>query len=390
MNRFIFMKIFSLPVLFFLLMIVTLILTVLILERKPSSDNLLSRTKDNPGSELVENPLRGSARDREAGTVRSQTTSQANAREDLLGRWRNYVQRDIHEAIEDRAVLAAETLERLSFSEELFDLVRQLDEGGIFNTVDSEIHKLFVSAEAPDIRRRFLEIAHNANLSEAQKQKWGDLIGQTCPPGEFDEYYVALSEASPETAAWAKLSYLAEGYQDSPMKNLREMLKLEDILPSSRASFRELQITEAIRNHTDASVIDEMRDFIQEIEDNGGKSAFLWEPWISAWAKVDPVSAANHLIDHPERYSASSLAEVISKGFSNWNIKNDPHELAKWTESFPEGPYRDVALKYAVNFFRSEDFESAKMLAEKINDSQLRFELLTSIEQLEKHGPDQN
>jgi hypothetical protein len=102
-------------------------------------------------------------------------------------------------------------------------------------------------------------------------------------------------------------------------------------------------------------------------------------PLFQKWAGVDPVAAANYLINVRDRLYPS-LAGAIVNGSSFRNRS----EIIDFVSRFPEGPYFDTAAVHASMSYTQGGAEIFE-LVRKIQDPELRAEALKHAEQRQTH-----
>ena len=98
-------------------------------------------------------------------------------------------------------------------------------------------------------------------------------------------------------------------------------------------------------------------------------------PLFRKWAEIDPIAAANYLIDTRERMSPS-FAGAIVHGSSFRNRS----EIIALASRFPEGPYFDHAAVHASMTYTQGGAEIMDLI-QKIQDPKLREEALKHAEE---------
>jgi hypothetical protein len=273
----------------------------------------------------------------------------------------------------EREALSEESARLLMCSEEALELVEFLKERRYYNKVSLKIEKLFDSPAAAEARSMLAALPDKPAASGTNyREEWSLAAGRGCPEAEFKDFHASLGKGpsaqealfgfnrklmatDPETAVISTLSELEKNQRSKTrgaslhalMKQLppdADFAKWENMLPT---------VNTADRHHP---------------------VNFCREAIFEKWAAADPAAAANHLMDHPERFNPKLIKPVADAVLSR-----DASVGFEWVQEFPDGPHFDYAAYMAIDYMRKAHPDEAKQLAELIGDPGLKKNALERI-----------
>jgi len=283
-----------------------------------------------------------------------------------------------------RVELAKESADRLLASRQMLDLLSFLNGAGNIPTyLRGAIERLFQAGETDRFIEPLVEaVSESYDSADSQARgnmnTWSLLLGQygsdkaaarfrknidnPWPLGDFlHGWYVSRANSDPVDSYTSMVEFLKNGGKGArseqalenvieafPEKEQFDFETLESLLPigvtgSDEATYRHARRALLVR-----------------------------------WAKDDPASAVNFIIDHSERMIPRHVTYVVEQAIKDLN-----YDGIEWVKDFPKGMICDRAAVAVVQRLWSFHPAEAKEWAMSIGDEKLRQDQLRNIESMQ-------
>lgn len=303
------------------------------------------------------------------GTKKSDPKSDSDRKSKLLALKRQWL--ELGEGTidtEERQRLSKESAELLLCSNEALQLIEFLDERGYYNTIKLQIGTLFNSpfaAEARGLLTKLLDQPYSNRDSTNYKELWSKEAGKWCPVSEFDTFKAALdSDRCEQEALFGQLQAMAS---DRPEEAIR--LTLQELKTGTKSRSSNISIKELMGNLPSNSDFEKIAELLPNVKpnDNSSPVGLSLPVFFEKWANQNPAEAANYVMAFPEKFSPQLIRPI-----ANAVLIKGPWAGVEWVQTFPDGPYFDIAAGIAVDYLRGDYPSEAKQLADLIGNPELR------------------
>jgi len=304
--------------------------------------------------------------------------------------------------LDERDVLAVESVRKLLFSPELLELEKFLEEHDIYagrRGLKGQIKDLVLSDLGDEVRLSMLELA-GAFVSGETSADWqrmeslAAIAGAYCSDSDFAEYHAELQKRSERLAQEAllkrNLKMVPKG-PDGAMAALESTMdQLGKGIQSGSANRIIGSIVSALPAGSDYGKSERMLEDFSRANMRDGKPVYpvrLWYRDLSkAWARGDPSGAARHVLANPDKYPIDCMETIGNLGYLKYDQEGKEKIADEWIQSLPPGPARDQVAAGAARYLIYHDVGKARRMAESITDEVLKRKLLPWIEGVEKGG----
>jgi hypothetical protein len=349
------------------------------------------RDKPNQNTASVSDRREGmyhEAQTRLGRRVSSPATQRARDLLTLKARWRELgrlrkSKMDSNAYAAEAKVLAQESAVALSTSPESLRLLALLEQEGMTSEavhVRSRILAMFGDQQNAEILQLMVSTVNALYHSGSDSMrndlmKWSHEAGRTATKDELELLiasigeqscrdslrlgrYLALSAEAPEEAFMGTVSILESGTESLHRSNALEKV-IEKFPRGALLDYRSLEssLPPDINSNTDAY--------------NRARTVLLVK-----WAKEDPASVANHVMENPEAISPERIRTVVS------SVIHSEADGIEWAKHFPEGVYFDYAAAAVVSRLAGTDPDQAWEWAEKISDDEIRKDRMDHIKSI--------
>ena len=293
-----------------------------------------------------------------------------------------------NQRIPEQEALAKESADLLMCSRETLELLRFLYEQKIeFAAMNLEwaVEALFRSPRAAEARKLLTElpeaakIARDRGYTNGGRDYWSFVAGLTCPPEEFEAFRKALNCES--CAQEALYGHNVELAKTNPMAALESSLKaFNSDVPSISGQSAIIELLEAeISAGFDWGAAEDLleKGARMHVAEEGSYEdppiTKIRETLFCKWGRIDPVAAANHLMDHPDRLPPELMHAVVGSYGAKYLLEDEragKQAVIAFVSQLPEGPYFDQAAFTATICVRGQD--GVYDLIERIQDPELK------------------
>ncbi len=283
--------------------------------------------------------------------------------------------------VNEQDALAKESVERLLCGIEMHDLAAFLEENATYGLVkvNQEFVTLFRSGRGAEARALLAEVSllPVGGGQDSRLEEWCLISGQNCPREEFAGFLAALQD--PRLAQEAALGQSLEVALRDPEAALGTVLEIQrsEVPSLNQINFLGMLFNDKLPEGTDFAKLESMLPIGVPSHNPDD-----WNPLesgratlIKIWAGRDPEAACDYVVAHPERCPENLIAEVARAV-----AENTPAAASSWPARFPPGPRHDLAASAVAYSLRWNELESARELAGKIGDEDLREKVLLEIE----------
>jgi RNA polymerase sigma factor (sigma-70 family) len=323
-------------------------------------------------------------REREGGSLveRIATTRDPVDRKMELERlkrdWLETNSSDDPDNVANRSRLAEESARLLLCSEEMVQLLDFLEHHKRLDVmlISAEVEKLFNSSRAAEARELLVALPESVTITrdrahkggrQAYRDFWSKAAGKTCPDGEFEAFCAALNcgSCAKEALYGRNLGLMKVDFEAAFSSSLEAY---QSGVPSISGSdvLRDFFMVEE-RLDVDFGKIERLLPADERLGD-------VRHPLFRKWAEIDPIAAANYLIDARDRLDPIFAGAIVhGSSFRNGS------EIIALASRFPEGPYLDHAAVHASMNYTQGGNEIMELI-QKIQDPELRAEALKHAE----------
>ena len=266
-----------------------------------------------------------------------------------------------------RNKLSKESARLLLCSEEAIELIKFLEKEQVYNSVETEVEKLFESALAGEARQILVSLPDETSDNGTNyRELLSRPAGRGCPPEEFGEFCSALE--NPICVQEATFGHNVVLAKTDPIGALTSTLCQIDMRADSRTKNSSLRVLiQALPPGADFEQVDRL---IPDSEPEDPLSPFrgIKSSFVQAWSKVDPTAAAAYFMAHPEKFPVSDIQIPTEEALTR-NLESG----IEWIQTFPEGPYFDVGAGIAVTLLiNNGNPKEAHQLAAQIGNPATR------------------
>ena len=353
-------------------LMVFVLLTISIFIQESTSDDR------NQPSEMSQAQQRERAHDRtivkarERKAYRSTVSIRSQNLLELKDRWEQMTAREADP--DEIRSLSSESVRVLSCSQELIDLIEFLHNHKIQNNVSDEMQTFLESEDGSDARRLLADLPDTKSPESGFNylELWSEAAGRGCSEQEYLEIGVKLQSLKCQQD-------LLFGRSQTVVKN--DALKgfsmateqLNKGIPTVNAHRVLVKLANLLPEQSDFAVIEQLLNKVdpnnESLPENQARTVMMHK-----WAQLDAAAAANFIMSDPERYGVHlihPIADVV--------LVRELWNGIQWVQTFPDGPYFDVAARIAVDYLREKYPNEAEQLAKLIGNKEIRERVLKRV-----------
>ena len=353
----------------------TLLLAVFLIFRPYGPDSVGSPTiRRDPRQNERTSSIADSKKTIQADPVHTPSLNLNSEMERLKKRWLELGPGN--DRLEARDALAIETINALSCSAQMVELIDYLNQQGIATGHSGDFNAMpqsfFTPSNAQRARKALLELSSRDTPWEVIRG-WCEFAGKTCPNDEFEAFSSALASIKPEWAGMATLGRNLELVKVDPETAILSTLRVLKEMPDER-NYLTRQLESLPPSSNFGKIELGLNELVPDKEHFHNACGYLFK----TWGQYDPAAAANYVMNHPERLEASLISDI------SWRSSSDPRTIIDWVKKFPQGVYMDAAARGAVNAFILDKPDLANESAALIGDPKMRATALSEIEATRK------
>lgn len=309
---------------------------------------------------------------RERKTHRSRVSIRSKNVSELKDRW---VQMNARESDPNEIrSLSRESVRVLSCSQELIDLIEFLHNRKIYNNVSDEMQIFLESEDGADARLLLTDLPDTKSPESGLNylELWSEAAGRGCSEQEYLEISMKLQSLKcQQDLLFGRSQTVVKN--DAPKGFSMAIEQLNKGIRSVHAQGALVKLANLLPEHSDFVAIERLLNRVDpnnaNLPENQARRVMMQK-----WAQLDPAAAANFVMSDPERYGAHlihPIADVV--------LVREPWNGVEWVQTFPDGPYFDVAARIAVDYLREKYPNQAEQLAKLIGNKEIRERVLKRV-----------